>query len=205
MLKNIFIIKINMFKLKEYYFNYNDSINNIMLKFNSNILKIKLFYLNMLGRIKKNNFIINTNDSNKRSNSILIIFPIEQTEFDVAKYSFRNLLSNSTKEYTYLINNVYYSNSHFMGTTYGFNYFNKKDKITINNDFYRDDVINKKFDVIIDLNYNFILDIAMLVNKIQSNYKVCLKNEYSDWFYNLQFECDTLEYGYDKINSMLSI
>ena len=102
-----------------------------MLKFNSNILKIKLFYLNIIGKIKKNNFMINTNNLNKNLNSILIIFPIEQTEFDVAKYSFRNLLSNSNNQYIYLINNIYFNNSHFMGTSYGFNYFKKKDKIIL--------------------------------------------------------------------------
>ena len=59
-----------------------------MLKFNSNILKIKLFYLNIIGKIKKNNFMINTNNLNKNLNSILIIFPIEQTEFNVAKIPF---------------------------------------------------------------------------------------------------------------------
>ncbi len=193
-----------MFKLKESYFNYNDSVNILMPKFNSNILKIKLFYLNIIGKIKKNNFIINTNDLNEHLNSILIIFPIEQTEFDVAKYSFRNLLSNSDNQYIYLINNIYYNNSHFMGTTYGFNYFKKRDKIIVNNNFYTDNIVNKKFDIIIDLNYNFFLDIGMLVNKIQANYKVCLKDDCSDWFYNIQFECDTLEYGYDKINNMLS-
>ena len=174
-----------------------------MLKFNSNILKIKLFYLNIIGRIKKNNFMINTNNLKNNLNSILIIFPIEQTEFDVAKYSFRNLLSNSDNQYIYLINNIYFNNSHFMGTSYGFNYFKKKDKIIINENFNADNIINKKFDVIIDLNLNFYLDIAMLVNEIQSNYKICLKDDYSDWFYNVQLECDTLEYGYDKINNML--
>ena len=174
-----------------------------MLKFNSNILKIKLFYLNIIGKIKKNNFMINTNNLNKNLNSILIIFPIEQTEFDVAKYSFRNLLSNSDNQYIYLINNIYFNNSHFMGTSYGFNYFKKKDKIIINENFNTDNIISKKFDVIIDLNLNFYLDIAMLVNEIQSNYKICLKDDYSDWFYNVQLECDTLEYGYDKINNML--
>ncbi len=172
-----------------------------MTKFNSNILKIKLFYLSIIGKIKKNNFIINTNNINKTNQSILIIFPVNQIEFDVAKYSFRNLLSNSNNNYIYLINNTYYSNSHFMGTTYGFNYF--KNKIVVNSNFYSDKIIDDQIDIVIDLNSSFFLDIAMIVNKIKSNYKICLKNDYSDWFYNLQFECDTLEYGYNKINSML--
>ena len=172
-----------------------------MTKFNSNILKIKLFYLSIIGKIKKNNFIINKNNINKTNQSILIIFPVNQIEFDVAKYSFRNLLSNSNNNYIYLINNTYYSNSHFMGTTYGFNYF--KNKIVVNSNFYSDKIIDDQIDIVIDLNSSFFLDIAMIVNKIKSNYKICLKNDYSDWFYNLQFECDTLEYGYNKINSML--
>ena len=124
-----------------------------MTKFNSNILKIKLFYLNVIGKIKKNNFIINTNNANKTNQSILIIFPVNQIEFDVAKYSFRNLLSNSNNNYIYLINNTYYSNSHFMGTTYGFNYF--KNKIVVNSNFYGDKIIDEKIDIVIDLNSSF--------------------------------------------------
>ena len=124
-----------------------------MTKFNSNILKIKLFYLSIIGKIKKNNFIINTNSINKANQSILIIFPVNQIEFDVAKYSFRNLLSNSNNNYIYLINNTYYSNSHFMGTTYGFNYF--KNKIVVNSNFYSDNIIDEKIDIVIDLNSSF--------------------------------------------------
>ena len=179
-------------------------VNNIMLKFNSNILKIKLFYLNIIGRIKKNSFIINTtNDINKKTDSILIIFPVGQSEFDVAKFAFRNLLLSNNNQYTYLINNIYLNNSHFKGTTYGFNYFKKKNKVIINDNFNDDNIIDKKFDVIIDLNFKFFLDIGMLVNSIEADYKICLKNDYSDWFYNIQLECSTLEYGYDQINNML--
>ena len=179
-------------------------VNNIMPKFNPNILKIKLFYLNIIGRIKKNNFIINTtNDINKGTDSILIIFPINQSEFDVAKYAFRNLLLSNDNQYTYLVNNIYLNNSRFKGTTYGLNYFKKNGKIIVNDDFNDDNVINKKFDIIIDLNFNFFLDIGMLINSIEANYKICLKDDYSDWFYNIQLECSTLEYGYDQINNML--
>ena len=47
------------------------------------------------------------------------------------------------------------------------------------------------------------LDIAMIINKLKSNYKVGFKSQYSDLFYNIQFEYDTLEGCYSKINSML--
>jgi ADP-heptose:LPS heptosyltransferase len=73
----------------------------------------------------------------------------------------------------------------------------------INENFENDNIINKKFDVLIDLNCKFYFDIAMLVNKIKSNYKIGFKNDFSDLFYNVQFEPHTLEAGYNKINSML--
>ena len=62
----------------------------------------------------------------------------------------------------------------------------------------------KKFEVVIDLNTNFILDIAMINNKINSNYKIGFKSIYSDLFYNIQFKSQTLEDDYNKIHSMLN-
>ena len=174
-----------------------------MLKFNSNILKLKLFYLKILGKINKNNFKINTANKDIKVEKILIIFPIEEENFNVAKFCFRNLQSHHDINYIYLINNIFYSSSHFTGTTYGFSYLNKKKKIMINENFENDNIINKKFDVLIDLNCKFYFDIAMLVNKIKSNYKIGFKNDFSDLFYNVQFEPHTLEAGYNKINSML--
>ena len=90
-----------------------------------------------------------------------------------------------------------------MGTTYGFNYLRKKNKIIFNDNFLDNNIINTNFDVIINLECKFHLDIAMMINKIFAKYKIGFKNEYSDLFYNVQFEYTTLENGYNKINSML--
>ncbi len=174
-----------------------------MSKFNSNIQKIKLFYFNLTGKINKNNFRLNTNIKEQTIKKVLIIFPIQEEEFNVAKYCFRSILSNNDTEYIYLINNIFYSTSHFMGTTYGFNYLRKKNKIIFNDNFLDYDIINTNFDVIINLECKFHLDIAMMINKIFAKYKIGFKNEYSDLFYNVQFEYTTLENGYNKINSML--
>jgi len=174
-----------------------------MLKFNSNILKIKLFYLKILGKINKNHFKINTFNKSKRVKRALLIFPFSENDYNVAKYCFRELSTNKSIDYYYLINNIFYSNFHFIGTTYGFNYINKNNKIIVNQNFYEDNILNKNFDVIIDLNSSFLLDIAMIINKIRSNYKIGFKSQYSDLFYNIQFETGTLEEGYSKINSMI--
>ncbi len=122
-----------------------------MSKFSSNIQKIKLFYFNLTGKINKNNFRLNTNIKEQTIKKVLIIFPIQEEEFNVAKYCFRSILSNNDTEYIYLINNIFYSTSHFMGTTYGFNYLRKKNKIIFNDNFLDYDIINTNFDVIIIL------------------------------------------------------
>ena len=74
----------------------------------------------------------------------------------------------------------------------------------MNDNFNTQNVIDKKFDIIIDLNCNFILDIAMIINKLKSNYKIGFTNKYSDYFYNIQFKYTTLEEYYSKINLMLN-
>ena len=49
-------------------------------------------------------------------------------------------------------------------------------KFIINNDFYNDNIITMKVDAIIDLNFTFNLDLALIIDKIKkSNYKICLK------------------------------
>ena len=157
-----------------------------------------------MGRINKNNFKINTKDSIGNINSVLMIFPIEEQDFNVAKYSFRDLLSNNSIDCIFLINNIFYNTVRFSGKIYGLNYIKKNNKITLNENFNSENIIDKEFDVVIDLNCNFILDIAMIINKLKSNNKIGFKSQYSDLFYNIQFEYDTLEGCYSKINSMLS-
>ncbi len=174
-----------------------------MFKFSSNILKIKLFYLKLSGKIHKNNFKLDTNTSIDNVRSVLMIFPVEEEDFNVAKYCFKSLFSSNNIEYILLINNVFYSSIRFKEQIYGFNYIKKKNKIILNNNFTSENIFDKEFDVIIDLNCNFILDIAMIINKLKSNYKIGFKSEYSDSFYNIQFQYNTLEECYSKIKLML--
>ena len=175
-----------------------------MSKFNSKILKIKLFYLRLSGKIKQSHFQLNTGNPIKNIKSVLIIFPTSEEDFNVAKYCLKSLFSSDTIKYTYLVNNVFYSSVRFNGDIYGFNYIIKKNKVIMNDNFNTQNVIDKKFDIIIDLNCNFILDIAMIINKLKSNYKIGFTNKYSDYFYNIQFKYTTLEEYYSKINLMLN-
>ena len=90
-----------------------------------------------------------------------------------------------------------------MGEVYNMNYIKKK--LTTDDDF--NNLFSINFDMIVDLNKNFNYDLALIINKMKSKFKVGLSKEFSDMFYNLQFnlsESDILENGYEKIKSMLS-
>ena len=177
------------------------------MKLNSNILKIKLFYLKYMGKIKKNNFTIDSNISDFNTNNILIIFPIKGESYRVASYVFRDLILSSDSSYYFLINRVYYSAFAKKGNIYGMNYFKSKDKVEFDEDFYNHEIINKKFSAVIDLNDEFIYDVAIMINTLISKYKIGIRNNYSDLFYNMQFtinKSNVLENGYKQINKILN-
>jgi hypothetical protein len=60
--------------------------------------------------------------------------------------------------------------------------------------------------MIIDLNSQFNLSLSQLISLIPSKYKVGFLSEFSDWFYNIQFNISKdsfLEKGYSQIKSLL--
>ena len=172
-----------------------------MLKFNSNLLKIKLFYLKFFGKISKNISRINTFEKNEIKKT-LIIMPIIDNEYNVAKYCFRDSFSNNSSN-LFLINNTFFSSFPYKTNCLGFTYLSRKNKL-IFNEHDLDKLIQEPFDLVVDLNSTFFLDMAMIVNKLKANYKVGFKSEYSDMFYNIQFDSKILEIGYKKIDSMLN-
>ena len=177
------------------------------MKINSNILKIKLFYMKYMGKINNNNFIIDSNHLNVKMKDVLIIFPIKEESYRVASYVFRDLILNSDSSYYFLVNRVFYSTFAKKGNIYGMNHFKTKDKIIFDDSFHDDGLMKKNFNVIVDLNDEFIYDIAIMINKINSKYKIGIKNNYSDLFYNMQFTIDKtniLENGYKQINQILN-
>ena len=86
-------------------------------------------------------------------------------------------------------------------------YNTKKQKIKFDETFFEERIINKKFDIIVDLNNHFNYDISNFINDLTGYYKVGFKNRYSDYFYNIQIDFsknDILENSYKKINLMLN-
>tara|TARA_Y100000739_G_C20589124_1_gene456948 strand:- start:238 stop:777 length:540 start_codon:yes stop_codon:yes gene_type:complete len=177
------------------------------MKLNSKILKIKLFYLKYSGRIKKNERSLDFSISNSEIDNILFIFPIKEETYRVASYVFRDLIVNSDSSHHFIINRIHYSAFAKKGNLYGMNYFKSKDKIIFDDKIEDDGILKKKFSVVIDLNDEFIYDIALFLNKLDADYKIGIKNKYSDLFYNIQFtinQSNILENGYKQINQILN-
>ena len=179
----------------------------MILKYNSILTKIKLFYLILIRRVKKqNNKIKISNRKPTNVKNILIIFPIKDEDFRVALYSFRNLSTHKNINYYFLINGIHRQHFHLRGYGFDVSYNIKNNKIKIDETFYNDRILNKEYDFIIDLNKDFNFDISLLINKLNSIYKVGIKNKYSDYFYNVQFSFNTkdvLEKIYNKMYLIL--
>ena len=175
----------------------------MILKFKTIQTKIKLIYLKITGKLKKKNHLIEVGKNNtKKIKNILIIFPVMEKSFRVALYSFRSLSKSKDINYYYIINNVYKHHFNLSGNI--FNLFHNKKKVTIDETFYQERIINKDFDIIIDLNDIFFYDICYLINNMNSYYKIGLNHEYSDYFYNIQLKVDVLENCYKKIEEMIN-
>ena len=178
-----------------------------MLKFNSIYIKIKLFCYKFIGKIKNNINKIEVKEKSLEPQNILIIFPVREHAFQSALYTFRNLVQHENSNYYYLINRVYNNHFHLHGNTHYLNYFSKKNKIYFDETFLEINDISNAFDMVIDLNEFFNYDVALFLNSLNAQYKIGLKKEFSDWFYNLQFDLtnsEILEDGYKKIKLIIS-
>jgi hypothetical protein len=176
------------------------------MKFKAFSTKLKFFYLKLTGKIKKMDTSVEIISMKTNIKNILIIFPLKEDAFRVALYSFRNLKRKKNTNYYYLINSIHKNHFHLPGYVYDIYYNNKKNKADIDKYFVNEIVNSKKFEMVVDLNNEFIFDISYLINNISGYYKVGFKNTYSDYFYNIQLDLPTssvLETSYSKINIML--
>jgi len=176
------------------------------MKFKAFSTKLKFFYLKLTGKIKKMDRSVEIISTKTAIKNILVIFPLKEDAFRVALYAFRNLKRKKNTNYYYLINSIHKNHFHLPGYIYDVYYNNKKQTADVDKYFINEIIKSKKFEMVVDLNNEFIFDIAYLINNISGYYKVGFKNTYSDYFYNIQLDLPTfsvLENSYSKINIML--
>ncbi len=172
------------------------------------ILKAKIHLFSKTGKIGKLHSSFNLSSNGINLKNILICFPTDEASFRVAAYSFRKVQETILKETNliFLVPQKYRKLLHF---NYGriFTYQLKKEHDMIFSEKeVRNIIKNTKFDMIIDLNSKFNLSLSQLISLIPSKYKVGFHSEFSDWFYNIQFNISKdsfLEKGYSQIKSLL--
>ena len=141
-----------------------------------------------------------------KAKNILIIFPIKKDFFRVASYAYRNLpYDKDNIEFHYMVNSNYLD---FFPIRKGFVYkmiFNNKLKIENKNEL-AEDLNNKKFDIIIDLNIEYESSINSFIINQDSNYKIGFKHNKSDLLYNVQLDISNsqiAERGYKQILELI--
>ncbi len=132
--------------------------------------------------------------------NILIFFPVSDNSFQVALYSFKHLFLQSDKNIkcSFMIlekfrNMVKESNDNFI--------YYQPDELSAS-------PTNITFDLVIDLNPEFQLELSRFISRITSNYKMGFKSSFSDHFYNIQLNISPggfLERGYKQVNKILQL
>ena len=165
--------------------NYNEFMDIKLFKLN-----LKIAWMRATGRLAKVNKSLEFTSNKIISPSILVIFPIERDFVAKAMSSISGII-NSQKEnnakFSFIINNnIENRMSYYEIETLSLVVL-KNGKIDNSNDVL-DKIYFKKFDIIIDLNVNFRLDIALMVKNLDSKYKIGFISKYSDLFYNIQLQ-----------------
>ncbi len=155
------------------------------MNFNLFILRLKIMFYLILGKIKKNNPQIKL--PNRESvNKVLLFFPKDENEFRLSLYIFKDLflIDNNTK-YTLIINKNFFKILNFQSPNIFFVEFGKRSMKFCNNE-QRKMLLKEDLDVVVDLNTNFFFGSSQFISYLKSRIKIGFKSNFSDIFYNMQ-------------------
>ena len=175
------------------------------MNFNLTILRLKIMFYLLLGKIRKNSSKIEF-PNHKKIKRVIIFFPVNEDLFRLSLYSFRKFnFHQDNIKYYFIINQKFQNMINLNGINLIFvNY--KKNKMTFCNIEQQNSLIDDGCDVIIDLNVEFFLGLSKFIAYIKSNIKIGFKSTFSDYFYNLQLDVKKsgiIEDSYKKIEKIL--
>ncbi len=179
------------------------------MNFKLHILRAKIHLFSLTGKIGKLTSRMKISKNGNPIKNILLCFPVDESSFRVAAYSFRKFGDTVLKDIqiVLLIPSQYRKLLHFRyGQVITYDYNSEKNVINTLDEI-RNTVKEIKFDMIIDLNPDFNFSISQFISHVSASYKVGFRSEFSDWFYNIQFNLSKtgfLEQEYHKINTLLT-
>ena len=153
-------------------------------------LNLKIALLRATGKLSKIDKSVEFTSNQLASPNILIIFPIDKELISKSMSSISGIMNsqkNNNAKFSFLLNNNIESQMNYYDIEILSLVVNKNEKILNSNDII-DKIYFKKFDIIIDLNLKFKIDIALIVNELKSKYKIGFISRYADLFYNIQLK-----------------
>ena len=176
------------------------------MNFNQLKLKIKIFFLLLFRRVKRISSSIEMNSSGHESKNVLLILPFDESMFRVSAYSLRHLDVFSSSNFFFVISE---SNKDVFYRAKGETFFVQVSQ--------RGELINGSkllgflnkynFDMIVNFNINFNLNLSKIISWCNAPYKVGFKSDYSDIFYNFQLDLSksgTIEKGFLRVKQLIS-
>jgi len=155
-------------------------------------LNLKIAWMKATGKLNKVDSNLEFTEKKISSPKILIIFPIDKTIIPQSMEAISGII-NSQKDrdahFSFIINNNIDNRMNFYDIETLSLVVLKSGKIDNSSDIL-DKIFFKKFDIIIDLNINFKIEIAKMVNELESKYKIGFTSKYSDYFYNVQLKAN---------------
>ena len=174
---------------------------------NFNLIKIRLkimFYL-IFGKISKKTAKIEL-PNHKNVKDVVLFFPQDERAFRIAMYSFREFdFFNKNLNFYFVINQKFEHLIKLNAPNLIFMRYHRS-KISFCNLKDKDILINENKDMLIDLNTNFNFELCKLIDSINCNYKIGFKNQYADYFFNLQLDTfgdDITENSFKRIQKIL--
>lgn len=130
--------------------------------------------------------------------SILIFFPYDEESFQVASYSFRNLLNRKKDrlKISFMIPNAY--RDQVAKTSSEFIYYKQSELKVTPRDI--------SFDMVVDLNPEFDFELSRFISHLDAKYTIGFKSAFSDKFYNIQLDVPPsgfLERGYKQMYNII--
>ena len=169
----------------------------------------RIFFWTVTGRMKKLKSRLKIDSETRNPKKFLIVFPMDESSFRVAQYSFRDLGKNEEpkRDYIFLVGKQFEGLFHLqMGDTYFIQPAEVNSKLSDEQAILQF-LDKKKFDIIVDLNPEFHLGITRLISTLISDMKVGFTSPVSDWFYNIQLDISKsgiMEKGFKQINLILA-
>ena len=172
-------------------------------------LQWNIFFWTVTGRMKKISTRLKVNLAQGNSESVLIVFPMDEPSFRVAIYAFRDLGKNDEikREFIFFVQEQFRELFHLQMGEVVFIKAAEPNDLLSDEKIILQSIKQKQFDIIVDLNPVFHLGISRLISLLVSDMKVGFSSPFSDKFYNIQLDISKsgiMEKGFKQINLILA-